>query len=269
MLETDWSALAMWMGIAVGVGLGVFHAVAGFYHLKYYVWRADDPENWKCQPHRKLPARLQRKAVLLSSSNLVMAGSLTGILLYAIDRGLSTPIYYNVADFGWAYTLLSTVVLFVLVDAIAYYVHRVLHQEFLYKNFHRAHHAYVATTPYVTAAIHPVVFLTLQVTTFAPIMLIPFHAVSIVLVFFYVLIFNVIDHSGVTLRSRIPWQAPSDYHDDHHAHFHVNFGQHLMLWDRLHGTLRREGRTYGVDVFGGKGMAAVGSSSGSDDLIRY
>ncbi len=266
MSEIDWRELAVWMGIAVGVGLLVFHSVAGFYHVKYYVLRANDPENWKCQPERRLPSRLQRKAVLLSTSNLAVAGALTGILLYAIEHGMPTPIYYDVADYGWAYTLLSTALLFVLVDAIAYYVHRALHGEFLYRKFHRAHHAFVATTPYVTAAIHPVVFITLQVTTFAPIMLIPFHAASIALVFFYVLIFNVLGHSGVRLRSRLPWQAPSDYHDDHHAHFHVNFGQHLMWWDRLHGTLRKEGRTYGVEVFGGKGAPAA---AGSDDVIRY
>ena len=255
--------------MAVGVGLVVFHGVAGFYHVKYYVLRADAPDSWKCQPGRKLPARLQRRAVLLSSYNLVAAGTLTGILLYAMDHGMATPIYYDVADYGWTYTLFSTAALFVMVDGIAYYVHRTLHGRFLYRRFHRAHHAFVATTPYVTAAIHPVVFITLQVTTFAPIMLIPFHALSIVGVFLYVLVFNVIDHSGVSLGSRIPWQAPSNFHDDHHAHFHVNFGQHLMLWDRLHGTLRRERRTYGVDVFGGKGVPAVAASSESEDLIRY
>ena len=260
MPEIDWPALGVWIGIAVGVGLLVFHSVAGFYHVKYYVLRADDPGNWKCQPNRWLPARLQRKAVLLSTYNLVVAGALTGVFLYALDRGMWSPIYYDVADYGWTYTLLSTAVLFVMVDAVAYYVHRALHGKFLYRKFHRTHHTYVATTPYVTAAIHPAVFLTLQVTTFAPILVIPFHAGSIIVVFLYVLIFNIIDHSGVSLPSRIPWQAPSNYHDDHHAHFHVNFGQHLMIWDRLHGTLRQEGRTYGVDVFGGRGVASAGGS---------
>jgi lathosterol oxidase len=257
-MQIDWPLLGMWMGIAIGVGLILFHSVAAFYHVKYYVLRADEPESWKCQPERTLPPRLQRRAVLLSSYNLVAAGALTGVLLYAIDRGMPTPIYYEVAEYGWIYTILSTAALFVMVDAIAYYVHRTLHGKFLYRTFHRTHHAYVATTPYVTAAIHPVVFITLQLTTFAPIMLFPFHAASIVVVFIYVLIFNIIDHSGISLRSRIPWQAASNFHDDHHAFFHVNFGQHLTVWDRLHGTLRVEGRKYGVDVFGGKGIAGAG-----------
>ncbi len=46
-------------------------------------------------------------------------------------------------------------------------------------------------------------------------------------------------------------------HDDHHAHFHVNFSQHLMLWDRLHGTLRRPDRSDGAAVLGGQGQPAL------------
>jgi sterol desaturase/sphingolipid hydroxylase (fatty acid hydroxylase superfamily) len=261
MAQIEWPLLGMWMGIAITVGLLIFHGVAGFYHLKYYVLRADDPENWKCQPERRLPARLQRKAVLLSSGNLVVAGALTGVLLYAIDKGLSTRIYYEVAEYGWTYTLLSTAALFVMVDGLAYYVHRALHGEFLYRKFHRTHHAYIATTPYVTAAIHPLVFVSLQVATFAPVALFPFHAASIAVVFIYVLVFNIMGHSGVVLTSRLPWQASSNFHDDHHAHFHVNFGQHLTIWDRLHGTLRVTGRSYGVDVFGGRGVADADARS--------
>jgi lathosterol oxidase len=269
MSEIDWSSLCMWMGISISGGLIIFHGVAAFYHVKYYVLRADEPENWKCQPNRRLPANLQRHAILLSSWNLTIAGAITGAILYAVQRGMQTPVYYDVADYGWAYTLLSTVVLFVFVDAIAYYIHRALHGKFLYSHFHRAHHAYVATTPYCTIAIHPLVFVSLQLGSFAPVALIPFHAASVAIVFLYILIFNIIDHSGVRLVSRIPWQAPSDYHDDHHALFHVNFGQHLMIWDRLHGTLRKKEQSYGVEVFGGRGESAKAGAPGSDDIIRY
>lgn len=55
----DWSALAGWIAIAVDEGLAVFHSVAGFYHVKYYVLRADHPHGWKCQPERTLPARIR------------------------------------------------------------------------------------------------------------------------------------------------------------------------------------------------------------------
>ena len=71
------------------------------------------------------------------------------------------------------------------------------------------------------------------------------------------------------LESRLPWQAPSNYHDDHHRYFHVNFGQHLTWWDRMHGTLRRKGRSYGVEVFGGRGAAGDEAASGANDFVSY
>lgn len=49
----------------------------------------------------------------------------------------------------------------------------------------------------------------------------------------------------------------------------MNFGQHLMIFDRLHGTLRREGRRYGADVFGGKGEPRGPSDDGPDDVVGY
>jgi hypothetical protein len=63
----------------------------------------------------------------LSSMNLAIGGLLSGTFIYALQHGLPTPIYFDVAEYGWAYTLLSTVLLFVAVDGLAYYAHRLLH----------------------------------------------------------------------------------------------------------------------------------------------
>ncbi len=261
-----------WLGTVLGStlgGLAIFWVVAGYYHLRYYVLRRGEPETWKCQPKRFLRPEQQRQALLLSSMNLTIGGVLTGTLIFALAHGVvPMPVYFRVADYGWAYTLGSTVGLFVLIDALAYYAHRALHAPIMFRLFHRWHHRYVATSPFVVVAMHPVEFLIFQATTFLPLFVIPLHYGSIIAVFVYILVFNIVDHSGVRLRSMLPWQGPSTYHDDHHAHFHCNFGQHLMLWDRLHGTLRRVGRTYGKDVFGGKG-ARTDEAAGADAFVKY
>jgi lathosterol oxidase len=186
---------------------------------------------------------------------MTLGGVLTGVLIYAIQLGLPTKLYYEVSEMGWAYTLASVVGLFLVVDAGAYYVHRVLHIKVLFRAIHRHHHKFIATTPFAAIAMHPVELVSLQIAAFAAMFVVPLHPAVIGVVLVYVLVFNIIDHSGVRLDSVIPWQAPSDYHDDHHVHFHVNFGQHLMIWDRVHGTLRVAGRTYGKDIFGGRGVA--------------
>ncbi|MDE0678401.1 MAG: sterol desaturase family protein [Acidimicrobiaceae bacterium] len=134
---------------------------------------------------------------------------------------------------------------------------------------HRFHHRFVAAMPYVALALHPAELLMLQAATLAPMLIIPFYAVSVAGVVLYILVFNVAGHSGVRLVSALQWQPPSRFHDDHHAHVHVNFGQHLMLWDRLHGTLRRHGRRYGPEVFGGRGERDVGGTAGERELEPF
>lgn len=268
----DWSGWQGWgswgdwalttLGAMAG-GLVILYLVGGYYHLRYYVLRRDEPETWKIQEREPRPGH-QWKAALSSSRNLAIGGFITGTLIHCMKRGLETPIYFDVADYGWAYTLGSTALLFVVIDGLAYYVHRSLHYKPLFRTIHRHHHVFVATTPWVVVAMHPVEFLMFQAVTFVPLFVIPTHVVSAVGVFIYIFVFNIIDHSGVRLRSRLPWQGPSMFHDDHHAHFHCNFGQHLMLWDRLHHTLRREGRRYGRDVFGGKG-----AGSGDAEFVKY
>ena len=61
------------------------------------------------------------------------------------------------------------------------------------------------------------------------------------------------DHTGIKVTSCFPWQPSSMYHDDHHRYFHCNFGQHVLWFDWMFGTLRTVKRKYGEHRFGGKG----------------
>jgi len=259
-------AWALTVVMSMAGGIAILWIVGGYYHLRYYRLRRHDPAAWKCQPQRFLRPEQQRQAMRLSTMNLAIGGLLSGTLIDAIQRGLQTPIYFDVDERGWPYALASTALLLVLVDGLAYYSHRLLHHKALFRYIHRWHHRYVATTPFVVTAMHPVEFLVFQAATFLPLFVIPFHYASVIAVFVYILVFNIVDHSGVKLHSRLPWQGPSTFHDDHHVHFHCNFGQVLMLWDRLHGTLRRRNRRYGVDVFGGKGVPV---GDGADEFVKY
>lgn len=269
MLEIDWPLLLLCLGGSMAGGLVIFHAVAAYYHVRYYVRRRDDAKSWKIQAKRWLRADQQRDAVLLSTFNLSLGGLLSGLIVYSIAQGWQTPVYMDVAEHGWTYTLLSAVGMFIVNDAGAYYVHRALHTPWLYRHVHRHHHRFVATTPYVTVAVHPFELLALQTAALLPIFFVPLHPAVIGGVLIYVLIFNVIDHSGVRLTSSLPWQGPSMYHDDHHTQFHCNFGQHLTVWDRLHGTLRRKKRKYGVKVFGGGGERVADGGVEQDEFVAY
>ncbi len=267
----DWAAWAKLVVLSVLGGLVLFAAVAGYYHVRYYVLLRESPASWKCQPGRFLRPEQQRQAVLLSTMNLTVGGVLSGTFIYFVVKEHRTPIYFTIEPtaWGWAQALGGTVVLFVLVDALAYYAHRALHARVLFRHVHRWHHRYVATSPFVVTAMHPAEFLFFQATAFIPLFVMPFHYLSAIAVFVYILVFNIVDHSGVRLRSSLPWQGPSLFHDDHHLYFHCNFGQCFVLWDRLHGTLRRTGRRYGADVFGGKGAPDAGSPGEPMEFVKY
>lgn len=209
-----WSLLAACIAVTSLAGLVIYHAVCGYFHYRYYVRRRLEADAWKIRPDRFLSPKLQRTAILTGSRNVALSGVLTGVLVYGvIDGGVKTAIYTDGSEYGWAYTLGMTVVLFVMLDCIAYWVHRGFHTKFLYRHVHRSHHRFVAPSPYVAIAIHPVEFLTLQIASLWPLLLIPFHAVSVAGVLLYILIFNIIDHSGIRLVSALPWQPPSMYHD--------------------------------------------------------
>jgi lathosterol oxidase len=265
----DWGA---WLAIVVPsmlAGLAILWIIGGYYHLRYYVRRRHEPETWKCQPRRFLTGPQQRQAIVLTHLNLAIGGLISGSFIYAMKHGFSPPLYFRVRDHGSVYTLASSALLFVLVDGLGYYAHRLLHARPLFRRVHHWHHRYVATAPFAVVAMHPVEFLFFQAATFLPLFFIPFHYLAVIAVLVYILAFNIVDHSGVRLQSRLPWQAPSAFHDDHHLHFHVNFGQHLTLWDRLHGTLRRVDRRYGAEVFGGKGQPQDQGPAAPGGFVRY
>ena len=265
----DLLSLGLYCFATTASGLLIYHSVALYYHWRYYVRRADAPGGWKCQPKRALKPRLARQARLYGSLNMTLAGVITGVLVYAIaDHGLWTMLYFDVSQYGWVYLAVSGPLVWLVTDLMAYYIHRMFHIKWLFRRFHRIHHRYVATTPWTATAMHPVEMLSLQLTALATIFFIPLHPAVISSVLVYNLVFNIIDHSGVKLESSLPWQGSSRYHDDHHAHFHCNFGQHMTLWDRLHGTLRRQKRVYGVDVFGGRGIVD-GAEQGPPPFVDY
>ncbi|MCA9710069.1 MAG: sterol desaturase family protein, partial [Myxococcales bacterium] len=255
----DASGMQLWalmVTVAALGGLVVYFGFGGWLYLRYYVRRRDRADEWKIQPKRWVPDKLHRWGVRVAATNMALGGLITGTFAYLVHtRGISA-LYLEVDDYGWAYTVLSTVLMFLALEAAAYYTHRFLHGRWMFRHVHRWHHRVVAPTPFVTVTMHPVEFLMLQATAFLPVFLLPVHVVSFGALLVYVLVFNLMDHSGIRIAHWLPWHSSSSFHDDHHVYFHCNYGQILGVFDRVHGTHRRHGRRYGEDVFGGKGAPA-------------
>lgn len=244
-------------------GLGSYFLIGGFLYYRYYVKQRDEAARWKCQPRRFPTKRVHRYDVRLGLFNMTMGSVLSGLVAYLALRG-HTALSFSVAEHGLLLTIGLALVYFLMTDLGLYLAHRLYHRPSLFRAIHRYHHKNTTPTPFTAYSMHPIEFLTFEGVALLPVFFLPVHAGVVVAVLVYSNYVALLQHSGVRMSSILPWQPATRFHDDHHLCFHVNYGQNLMLWDRLFGTLRRHGRRYGVEVFGGRGAA-----SGRQDAAGY
>jgi lathosterol oxidase len=252
---------------SVAVGLAMYFGIAGAFELLYYRRRRDRAEEWKIQPRRFARPQLRRSEILLGTFNMTVGSIGSGLFAYHVMTGGRSSLYFDRTTHGIAFSIMSTVSYFLATDCGLYWAHRLYHRKELFKAIHVVHHRNTTPTAFTAPAAHPVEFLTYQFVMFVPVLFWPLPAAGLIAVLVFQNYVSMVDHSGVRLYPWAPWQPPAQFHDDHHAHFHVNYGQNLSVWDWLFGTYRRQGRRYGVEVFGGKG--APDSDAVPAPLVRY
>jgi lathosterol oxidase len=109
----------------------------------------------------------------------------------------------------------------------------------LFRAIHRWHHRTLSPTAFTAPAMHPLEFLSYQAVAAVPLFLFPIPAWGVIFTLLYHNVVGMFDHSGIDFGAWFPWQPPPRFHDAHHAHFRLNYGQTLGLWDRMFGTERR------------------------------
>lgn len=240
---------------AYNVRRGVFFTLTPFTHetrKNTQVLQKDNPEDWKCQPKRKLSPKLHAEAVKWSLVNSFLAGFVgTAIFMRHLNTGNLLKVYYDVNDHGWIRFFRDLVLVYCWIDVWAYTIHRFLHMKFIYKYIHKWHHRYVAPTAFTAFGMHPVEFLMLQMGGLSCCFLFEIHIMAFMANGVHIAYHGQIDHSGIDFEGDLPWQPSVQFHDDHHRFFHVNFGQSFIVWDWLFGTLRQGNRKYGEDIFVG------------------
>jgi Delta7-sterol 5-desaturase len=259
----------MYVGAAIAGGLVMYWGISGVFELVYYRGRRERAAEWKCQPRRWLSPKMLRQQLVLGTANVVMASILSGFFASYLAGGGASAVYFDTRAHGLLFTVLTTVVYFLLTDAGLYWAHRILHRPLLFRTIHRFHHRYISPTAFTAMAMHPVELLTYQSVMLIPLFVLPVHVVGLIAVLVYQNYVAMVDHSGIDLHSWLPWQPATRFHDDHHVYFHVNYGQNMGFWDWLFGTYRREGRVYGVEVFGGRGAPAPGAAAGPARYVDY
>jgi lathosterol oxidase len=241
------------IGVSVAISLVTFWGLGGLVHWCFYVRRRADAASWKLQPRRFLSPAMTRHAFVLGSANMMIGSTIGGLFAWHVSRGGWSSLYFRPLEHGVPWLVTSALTTYVFIDAGLYYSHRFLHRPWWFKRVHRWHHRYTAPIIFTTTAVHPFEFLVFQAFVLLPAVVVPVHWAVYVAVVAYTYLVGMIDHSGVIVGWPLPLHSGNRFHDDHHVHFHCNYGHHTQIFDLVHGTIRRVDRRYGPDIFGGQG----------------
>ena len=88
----------------------------------------------------KEPPDGQVRREILASLRTVLIFACNGTLIVFGARNGVFTIYSDIADYGWWYLGLSSLILIIAHDAWFYWSHRLLHHPPLFRRFHRLHH---------------------------------------------------------------------------------------------------------------------------------
>lgn len=251
MFGFEWYHYVLFTAISANV---FFLGLGGAVHYYYYYLKRDQDHIWKMQPGRYLSKRLARHAALLGTFNMTLAGAILGFIGWGILEQGWSQIYYDINEYSYGWAALSVFLAFLLIEALAYYIHAAIHTPFLYKHIHQIHHYYSTPTFFTISAMHPLEWIIHASYVIAPAFLFPMHWALYLGVMLTTFFYGFWDHAGIKLGFNLPLHGSNKFHDDHHKYFHVNFGFLTPIFDRIHDTVRREGHHYTELTFtGGKG----------------
>lgn len=161
--------------------------------------------------------------------------------------GLPTGIAWTLEEMGlsWWGVVLQMYLGIILIDAITYWKHRLLHTR-LFFPFHKHHHTFRDPTPFAGFAVGPVE----TVLTFFPLLFICLPEAKHYAPLYFTAIsgfvlLNLYLHCGVTFKG-LEFILPkiglnsSAWHNIHHSDTHANFGEVSFIWDKVCKTTKND-----------------------------
>jgi sterol desaturase/sphingolipid hydroxylase (fatty acid hydroxylase superfamily) len=191
----------------------------------------------------------QQGREFLRSMRTVLVFSLVGTGVWVGYLLGVSRLYFVPEAYGWGWLVASFPVMVVLHDAWFYWTHRLMHHPRGGPLAHRTHHLSSAPTPW-TAYSFSAAEATVQ-ALYLPVVLlfVPIHQAVVFLWMVYMVLRNVMGHSGTELLPR-GWLAggwgrcftTTLHHEMHHAYGRYNYGLYFTWWDRWCGTEHPEYR---------------------------
>lgn len=190
--------------------------------------------------HRLLPPRHAescevRREIRMSVLSLSLMALLSTPAEVAIQLGYG-KVYYDPAQYGYVYLLLSPLLFLAFSDCIIYFIHRGLHHRLIYKFIHKPHHSFIHTSPFAAFAFHPLDGYSQGLPYQMFVFMFPFHSTIHLISLALVSMWTINIHDRVPLG--IPGVNGAGHHAIHHTTFKSNYGQYTTLWDKLGGTFK-------------------------------
>ncbi|GAA0879324.1 sterol desaturase family protein [Algoriphagus jejuensis] len=198
--------------------------------------------------------RMQAKYPQLKDYGRDISYSLFSILIFATVAALVfivlrpyTNMYVEKSQYGMVYYFLCFPLMLLIHDAYFYWVHWFMHHPKLFRLIHKIHHKSTNPSPWTAYAFHPLEAIIeagiIPLIAFT----LPVYQGSLGLFLLFQFFYNVYGHLGFELLPKNfqrnwfgRWINTSTAHNQHHEHFHGNYGLYTLIWDRMFGTLRKD-----------------------------
>lgn len=197
--------------------------------------------------HRRVvpaPPPLRREEVVYAAITVLLNTAVTLVGLELWERG-----HIRFRDDMGAGAIFDVIVLFLVMDAAMYALHRVAHFPPLYALIHRPHHRYEHPRPLTLFVLSPQETIAFGGLWLAVILAYDASWLGMSVYLALNAVFGTLGHLGVEpfpdAWARIPvvrHLATSSFHAQHHVSPGTNYGFYTTVWDRLFGTLATGGR---------------------------
>lgn len=203
-----------------------------FYHIKKEGW-------YYRKIQQKFPQNKDIRREIRYSVLTMLIFSAVGLGIYFLRTLGWTQIYTEVGVYGWLYLIFSVVLAIFWHDTYFYWTHRIMHYPKLFPYFHKVHHLSHNPTPWAAFAFHPLEAVVEAGVLIFMVVLIPMHPIAIFLFLIFMVIMNVLGHTGYEifppnfLKTRMGrWQNTPTHHNMHHQLGKGNYGLYFNFWDR-------------------------------------
>ncbi|KAH8664671.1 lathosterol oxidase [Xylariales sp. PMI_506] len=173
-----------------------------------------------------------RQEIKSSMSAVPFINIMTLPIFLAEVRGHSL-LYTDVAEYGWAWMAISSVLYMIFNDFMIYWIHRLEHHPSVYKYIHKPHHKWIVPTPWAALAFHPADGYVQSLPYHVFVFICPMQKYLYMALFGLVQIWTIFIHDGDMITGH--WlekfiNSPA-HHTLHHMYFTVNYGQYFTWAD--------------------------------------